>query len=40
MSKQPEQNGNLFADILMPFVVAGIFMAAVAYSVLKWMELL
>ena len=40
MSKQPEQNGNFFTDILMPFVVAGIFITAVAYSVLKWMELL
>ena len=39
MSKQPEQNGNFFTDILMPLVVAGIFVAAVAYSVLKSMEL-
>jgi hypothetical protein len=29
MTKQPQQNGNFFADILMPFVVAGIFVATV-----------
>jgi len=39
MSKQPEQDGNFFTDILIPFLAARIFKASVVYSVLKWTKL-
>ena len=40
MSKQPKPDGNFLTDILMPFLVAGMFLAGLVYSVLKFTKLL